>query len=63
MRRIRSATVVSITNQSLNTNRVAVFFYRGLEKPHSGSCFYSIPTGCTIDIASRPIPAEITTVN
>ena len=62
-RRIRSSTVVSITNQSRFTNRVAVFFYRGLSSFFSGSCYYSIPPGYTVDIATRQIPGEITTVN
>ncbi len=64
--RIRTATVVTITNQSRLTNRVAVNFFRGLTPisgPPDGTCFFSMPPGVTIDFVSRDLPSEITTAN
>ena len=64
--RIRSTTVVTVTNQSSRPNRVGVYFYKGLVGTGGspvGSCFYTIPAGATIDFATRRLPNEITTVN
>ncbi len=66
LNRIRSTTVVTVTNQSNRANRVGVYFYRGLVGTGGspvGSCFYTIPPGATIDFATRRLPNEITTVN
>ncbi|MEO1216654.1 MAG: hypothetical protein AAFY45_24235 [Bacteroidota bacterium] len=61
--RIRSSTVVSITNQSAFRNFVRVAFYWGLGNQVAGSCNYLIPPGYTIDFGSRQIPSEITSLN
>jgi hypothetical protein len=63
--RIRSATVVSVTNQSNNTNRVFVSYFKGLTDNTSPVCVcaYSIPPDFTIDFCSRKLPNEITTCN
>ncbi len=61
--RIRSATVVSVTNQSNQTNRVVVSYYWGLGTIVAGSSAFSIPSGWTIDFCTRNLPGEITTCN
>jgi len=63
--RIRSATVVSVTNQSSKTNRVSVSYYKGLTNNSSPVCVcsYSIPPDFTIDFGSRDLPIEITCCN
>ena len=61
--RIRSATVVSITNQSSLTNQVLVSYYRGLAYTTVCVCSYSIPPELTIDFCSRKLPIEITCCN
>jgi hypothetical protein len=63
--RIRSATVVSVTNRSNLVNRVFVFWYKGFsndDKP-VGSCAFAIPPDYTVDFCSRHLPGEITTCN
>ena len=61
--RNRSATVVSVTNQSKNTNRVVVSFYKGFGSSPVGSAAYSIPPGLTVDFGTRELPDELTAVN
>ena len=63
--RIRSATVVSVTNQSNAINRVFVSFFKGFS-PNSapvGVCAFAIPPEFTVDFSSRDLPTEITTCN
>jgi hypothetical protein len=62
---IRSSTIVSITNRSEKTNRVAVYFYYGFSDDAApvGQAFFTIPPDYTIDIASRDVPNSITTTN
>ena len=62
---IRSATVISITNQSRVTNRVSVSFFRGFQDNTSpvGVATFSIPPDFTVDFSSRNLPGEITVVN
>ena len=62
---IRSATVVSVTNQSNATNQVLVSYFKGLTDNTSPVCVcaYSIPRGFTIDFSSRNLPIEITCCN
>jgi hypothetical protein len=63
--KIRSATVVSVTNQSGKTNLVSVAYFRGF----TGNAFpvgtstFSIPPDFTIDFGSRRLPNEITVVS
>lgn len=63
--RIRSATVVTVTNQSNLINRVWVSFFKGLTDNTSpvGVCAFAIPPEFTIDFCSRDLPGEITTCN
>lgn len=63
--RIRSATVVSITNQSPTINRVWVSYFKGLMDNTAPVCVcaYAIPPDFTIDFCSRHLPSEITTCN
>lgn len=63
--RIRSATVVSVTNQSDTTNHVFVSYFKGLTDNTSPVCVcaYSIPPDFTIDFCSRNLPIEITCCN
>lgn len=62
---IRSATVVSITNQSRVTNRVVVTFFKGFQNNSApiGVASFSIPPDFTVDFSSRNLPGEITVVN
>ena len=62
---MRSATVVSITNQSKLTNRVFVTFYKGFTDDSSpvGTAAFSIPPQFTVDFASRHLPGELTVTN
>lgn len=63
--RIRSATVVSVTNQSDKFNRVFVSYFKGLTDNSSPVCVcaYAIPPDYTIDFCTRDLPTEITTCN
>jgi hypothetical protein len=62
---MRSATVVSVTNQSKLTNRVFVTFFKGFTDDSSpvGTASFSIPPQFTIDFASRHLPGELTVTN
>ena len=62
---MRSATVVSVTNQSDSTNLVRVTFYKGFQDDTSpvGTASYSIPPQFTVDFASRHLPLEVTCTN
>ena len=62
---IRSATVVSITNQSRAVNRVVVSFFRGFQDNTApvGVAAFAIPPDFTVDFSSRNLPGEITVVN
>lgn len=62
---IRSATVVSITNQARVVNRVTVSFFRGFQDNTApvGVAAFAIPPDFTVDFSSRSLPGEITVVN
>jgi hypothetical protein len=62
---IRSATVVSVTNQSDRPNRVSVSYFKGFTDNSSpvGATSFSIPPDFTVDFASRNLPAELTLCN
>ena len=62
---IRSATVVSITNQARVTNRVFVSFFKGFQDNSApvGVAAFAIPPDFTVDFGSRNLPGEITVVN
>ena len=63
--RIRSATVVSVTNQSNQINRVFVSYFKGFTDNASpvGVTAFAIPPDFTVDFSSRNLPTEITTCN
>lgn len=62
---IRSATVVSVTNQSSFTCRVAVSYFKGFANNASPVCStsFSISSNFTVDFCSRNLPAPLTTCN
>lgn len=63
--RQRSATVVSVTNQSEKTNLVTVTWFKGFSDNASpaGTVSFSIPPDYTVDFGSRSLPGELTVVN
>ena len=60
--RIRSATVVSVTNQAKNTNRVFVSYFKGFTGNTSpvSVCSFAIPPNYTVDFCTRNLPVAIT---
>lgn len=62
---MRSATVVSVTNQSDRINRVFVSFFKGFTDDSSpvGVAAFAIPPQFTVDFASRHLPGELTVTN
>lgn len=62
---MRSATVVSVTNQSNLINRVFVTFFKGFSDDSSpvGMAAFAIPPQFTVDFASRTLPGELTVTN
>jgi hypothetical protein len=62
---IRSATVVSVTNQSDKTNLVSVSYFKGFFNNTApvGVTSFSIPPDLTVDFGSRNLPGELTVVN
>jgi hypothetical protein len=62
---IRSATVVSITNQSPKPNLVTVSWFRGFTNNNSpvGTASMIIPADFQVDFGSRSLPGELTNVN
>jgi hypothetical protein len=63
--RVRSATIVSVTNQSPRINRVFVSFFKGFSDNNSpvGVAAFAIPPDFTVDFASRNLPGELTVCN
>lgn len=63
--RIRSATVVTVTNQAITTNQVSVSFFKGFTDNTTpvGVCAFAIPPDFTVDFSSRDLPSEITVCN
>jgi len=62
---IRSATVVSVTNQTTTTCRVAVSYFKGFTNDSNPVCStsFSIPSRFTVDYCSRNLPGTLTTCN
>jgi hypothetical protein len=62
---MRSATVVTVTNQSNQINRVFVTFFKGFTDDTSpvGTAAFAIPPQFTVDFASRHLPGELTVTN
>lgn len=63
--RIRSATVVSVTNQSPSTNHVSVSWFAGLGDNLTPSHVTSlaIPPDFTVEFGTRKLPPVLTKVN
>ncbi|MFL5920100.1 MAG: hypothetical protein ACJ75Q_01760 [Gaiellaceae bacterium] len=63
--RIRSATIVTVTNQSPRPNVVTVLWFKGFSPNSSpvGTTVMAIPPDFTVDFASRNIPSQLTVVN
>ena len=63
--RVRSATVVTVTNQSEKPNLVTVSYFKGFSNNTSpvGSTSFLIPPDFTVDFSSRDLPGELTTCN
>jgi hypothetical protein len=63
--RVRSATVVSVTNQSDRMNRVFVSFFKGFtdDSMPVGVAAFAVPPQYTVDFSSRNLPGELTTCN
>jgi hypothetical protein len=63
--RIRSATIVTVTNQSPRPNLVTVSYFKGFTDNTSpvGSSTFLIPPDFTVDFGSRNLPGELTVVN
>jgi hypothetical protein len=62
---IRSATVVSVTNQAPRPNLVTVSWFRGFTSNSSpvGTSSMIIPPDFQVDFGSRDLPSELTVVN
>lgn len=63
--RVRSATVVTVTNQSSRPNVITVTWFRGFSDNTSpvGTTTLSLPPDFTADFGSRDLPGELTVVN
>lgn len=62
---IRSATVVSVTNQSDRPNLVSVSYFKGFTDNTSpvGVTSFAIPPDFTVDFSSRDLPTQLTVCN
>jgi hypothetical protein len=62
---VRSATVVTVTNQSKQTIRVTVSYFKGLTDNSSpvGVTTLTIPPEFTVDFGTRNLPDALTAVN
>ena len=63
--RVRSATVVTVTNRAETPIRVVVNWYKGFSDDANpvGTTAFSIPADYTVDFGSRNLPSELTVVN
>ena len=63
--RVRSSTIVTVTNQSTRPNLVTVSWFVGFSDNSSpvGSSSFIIPPDFTVDFGSRNLPSELTVVN
>ena len=62
---VRSATVVTVTNQSTSTNLVTVTWFKGFTDNSApvGVTSLAIPPDLTVDFGSRSLPTALTTLN
>ena len=63
--RVRSSTIVTVTNQSMRPNVVTVSWFKGLTDNSSpvGVSSLVIPPDFTVDFGTRDLPSELTLVN
>jgi len=63
--RIRSSTIVTVTNQSARPNVVTVTWFKGFTNNSSpvGASSVVIPPDFTVDFGTRDLPSELTVVN
>lgn len=63
--RVRSATVVSVTNQAERPIRVVVTWFKGFSDNSSpvGATSFAIPADFTVDFSSRDLPGTLTVCN
>ena len=63
--KVRSSTIVSITNQSSKPNVITVSWFKGFvdNTSPSGSSTLVLPPDFTADFGSRDLPGELTVVN
>ena len=63
--RVRSATIVTVTNQSSRPNPVTVSWFKGFTNNNApvGVSSMVIPPDFTVDFATRDLPSELTVVN
>src|SRR5262245_57159362 len=62
--RVRSCTVVTVTNQSIRPNVVTVSWFKGFTDNSSpvGVSSFLIPPDFTVDFGTRDLPSELTVV-
>ena len=60
---LRTATVVSVTNQAERTCQIAVEWVRGFELTPACTMMLSVDPGVTADVCSQAIPDPLTTCN
>jgi hypothetical protein len=63
--RVRSSTIVTVTNQSSRRNVVTVSWFKGFTDNSSpvGVSSFVIPPDFTVDFGTRNLPSELTVVN
>ena len=63
--RVRSSTIVTVTNQSSGPNVVTVSWFKGFTDNSSpvGLSSFVIPPDFTVDFGTRDLPSELTVVN
>jgi len=63
--RVRSSTIVTVTNQSIRPNIVTVWWFKGFTDNSSpvGLSSLVIPPDFTVDFGTRDLPSELTVVN
>jgi hypothetical protein len=60
---LRTATVVSVTNQGTASCTVSVQFLTGVGGGVAGTASAVVGVGSTLDFCSRPVPSGVTTCN
>jgi hypothetical protein len=60
---IRTATVVSVTNQTSRTCHVSIEWFRGFDPTLECTTTFNVDAGFQIDFCSRQLPDSLTTCN